>query len=304
MDDIIFHVGAPRTATTVLQKYVFSSSKRYFCISKNPFGASGLAAKKASIVNEYSREFIDSMLRDDVIASQEKMNFFKFAFGLLPLKLSTFPESKELCLMFEKALVRLSKSAHAFEGALVSTERFVDTSASLNGDSVHKSKSDRSFPVYQVLRRAYEFGFSSRVLVVLRDPFEYLRSKYCRTCFQRRSSGSRPISASEYINKQCKLELKWPGTSALSVAMHASFVRSLGQYSYVKAIGFSDLLDSSDVFRLMGMQDEMPINFGDLPVENSLHLPGLSRSSLRGVIKDSLAENGFYDRILQEKLYD
>ena len=86
--------------------------------------------------------------------------------------------------------------------------------------------------------------------------------------------------------------------------MHASFVRSFSQYSYVKAIGFSDLLASSDVFRLMGMHDEMPINFGDLPVENSLHLPGLSRPSLRGVIKDSLAENGFYDRILQENLYD
>ena len=33
------------------------------------------------------------------------------------------------------------------------------------------------------------------------------------------------------------------------------------------------------------------INF-DLHAENSLHLPGLSRSSLRDVIKDSLAENG------------
>lgn len=304
MDDIIFHVGAPRTATTVLQKYVFPSSKRYFCLSKNPFEASGILAKKASLANEYSREFVDSMLRDDVISSEEKVNFFKFAFGLLPLKMSTFPENKELGLMFKKALFRLSISANAFEGALVSTERFVDTSASLNGDSMHKSKSDSSFPVYQVLRRVYEFGFSSRVLVVLRDPFEYLRSKYCRTCFQRRSSGSRHISASEYIDKQCKLELQWPGTSALSVAMHASFVRSLSQYSYVKAIGFRDLLASSDVFRLMGMQGEMPINFGDLPAENSLNLPGLSRSSLRDAIKNSLVVNGFYDRVLQEKLYD
>ena len=98
--------------------------------------------------------------------------------------------------------------------------------------------------------------------------------------------------------------MKWPGTSALSVAMHASFIRSLSQYSYVKAIGFSDLLASKDVFRLMGMQGEMPINFSDLPAENSLHLPGLSRSSLRDVIKDSLAENGFYDRILREQLYN
>ena len=304
MDDIIFHVGAPRTATTELQKYVFSSSKRYLCISKNPFGASGIATKKASIVNEYSREFIDSILRDDIIANEEKINFFKFAFGLLPLKLSTFPESKELCLMFKKALFRLSRSAHAFEGALVSTERFVDTSASLNGDSAHKPKSDCGFPVYQVLKRSCEFGFSPRVLVFLRDPFDYLRSKYCRTCYQRRSSGSRYISASEYIDKQCKLELKWPGTSALSVAMHASFVRSLSQYSYVKAIGFRDLLASSDVFRLMGMQGEMPIDFGDLPTENSLNLPGLSRSSLRDSIKKSLVENGFYDRVLQEKLYN
>jgi|TARA_B100000674_G_scaffold134000_1_gene103580 hypothetical protein len=304
MDDIIFHVGAPRTATTVLQKYVFSSSKRYFCLSKNPFEASGFVAKKASLANEYSREFVDSMLRDDVIGSEEKINFFKFAFGLLPLKMSTFPENKELGLMFKKALVRLSSSANAYEGALVSTERFIDTSASLNGDSKHKSKSDRSFPVYQVLRQAYEFGFSSRVLVVLRDPFEYLRSKYCRTCFQRRSSGSRHLSASEYIDKQCMLESKWPGTSALSVAMHASFVRSLGQFSYVKAIGFKDLVGSRDVFKLMGIHGETPINFADLPVENSFSLPALDSELLRREIKIALMRNNFYDRVMAQKLYD
>ena len=104
MDDIIFHVGAPRTATTVLQKYVFPSSKRYFCLSKTPFEASGLLAKKASLVNEYSRDFVDSMLRDDLISGEEKVNFFKFAFGLLPLKMSTFPENKELGLMFKSAV--------------------------------------------------------------------------------------------------------------------------------------------------------------------------------------------------------
>ena len=168
---------------------------------------------------------------------------------------------------------------------------------------MHKSKSDCSFPVYQVLRQVYEFGFSSRVFVVLRDPFEYLRSKYCRTCFQRRSSGSRHISAGEYIDKQCKLELQWPGTSALSVAMHASFVRSLGQYSYVKAIGFRDLLASSDVFRLMGMQVKCLLILV-ICLPKTSNLPGLSRSSIRDAIKNSLVVNGFYDRVLQEKLYD
>ncbi len=304
MDDIVFHVGAPRTATTVLQKYVFPSSKHYFCLSKNPFGGSGLVDKKASLVNEYTHDFIGSILRDEAIIDEEKINFFKFAFGLLPLKMATFPESKELGLMFRKALIRVSRSAYDFEGALVSTERFVDTSASLNGDSMHQSKSDQSFPVYQVLRRASEFGFSSRVLVVLRDPLEYLRSKYCRTCFQRRSSGSRHISASEYIYKQCKLEAKWPGASVLSVAMHASFIRSLGKYSYVKAIGFKDLLGSRDVFQLMGMHGEIPINFSDLPVENSLRLSGLSAASLRGEIKRSLVENNVYDKILNDKMYE
>ena len=206
--------------------------------------------------------------------------------------------------MFKKALFRLSSSANAYEGALVSTERFIDTSASLNGDSKHKSKSDRSFPVYQVLRQAYEFGFSSRVLVVLRDPFEYLRSKYCRTYFQRSSSGLRFISASEYIHKQCILESKWPGTSALSVAMHASFVRSLGQFSYVKPIGFKDLLDSRDVFKLMGIHGETPINFADLPVENSFSLPALDSELLRREIKIALMRNNFYDRVMAQKLYD
>ena len=84
--------------------------------------------------------------------------------------------------------------------------------------------------------------------------------------------------------------------------MHASFVRSLGQLSYVKAIGFKDLAGSRDVFKLMGMHGEMPINFADLPVENSFFFPGLDSKLLCREIKIALMRNNFYDKILAQKL--
>ena len=302
--DIVFHIGAPRTATTVLQKYVLSELKNYYYLSKVPFGSSGLVAGKSSLRNEYSSDFISSILRDEPLVDDEKIDFFKFVFGLLSIKMATFPNSDELAQMFRRAFLRISKSTGDFKGALISMERFVDTSASLNGDSLHQPKSDQSFPVYQTLRRAYEFGFSPRVLVILRDPLQYLRSKYCRTFYQRRSSGSRQITPIEYINKQCKLESHFPGTSALSVAMHASLLKSLANFSYVKAVGFKDLLGSVDVFRMMGMPCENIIRFSDLPVENSLHIPGLDNASICREIKASLVKNNFYDKIISEKLYD
>ena len=302
--NIVFHIGAPRTATTVLQKYVLSELKNYFYLSKNPYGSSGLVSSKASLENEYSTGFIRSILRDEYIANEEKLNFFKFVFGLLSLKIATFPESDELAQMFGRSLLRIAKSARDFDGALVSMERFVDTSASLNGDSFHQPKSDQTFPIYQALRRAYEFGFSPRVLVILRDPLHYLRSKYCRTFFQRRSSGSRKLSAGEYIDKQCRLEAQFPGTSVLSVAMHARFVKSLAELSYVKSVGFKGLVGSIDVFRTMGIPGQNIIKFSDLPVENSLHIPGLDSASIFREIKTSLIKNKFYDKLIAEKLYD
>lgn len=302
--DIVFHIGAPRTATTVLQKYVFSELKNYYYLSKVPFGSAGLVAGKSSLRNEYSTDFIRSILRDEPLVDEEKIVFFEFAFGLLSIKMATFPNSDDLAQMFRRALSRISKSTGDFKGALVSMERFVDTSASLNGDSLHQPKSDQSFPIYQTLRRAYEFGLSPRVLVILRDPLQYLRSKYCRTFYQRRSSGSRQLTPIEYIDKQCKLESQFPGTSALSVAMHASFVKSLANLSYVKAIGFKDLVGSHNVFQAIGLPGELAIDFSALPVENSLRIPGVDHASLCKDIKSALIRNHYYDKIAAEKMYE
>ena len=86
--------------------------------------------------------------------------------------------------------------------------------------------------------------------------------------------------------------------------MHARYVKSLAELSYVKSVGFKGLVGSIDVFRTMGIPGQNIIKFSDLPVENSLHIPGLASASIFREIKTSLIKNKFYDKLIAEKLYD
>jgi len=78
------------------------------------------------------------------------------------------------------------------------------------------------------------------------------------------------LSPKEYIQKQAILETNSPGTSALTPAMHAEFIKLLHQHAFTKAFGFQELLASEDVFSLMGLQGEEKCAFRNFPQENKL----------------------------------
>ena len=138
----------------------------------------------------------------------------------------------------------------------------------------------------------------------MRDPVKYLRSKYLRTVSQRRSITLRALSPVEYIQKQARLEINTPGTSALKPAMHAEFIKQLQQHAFVKAFGFQQLLASDDVFSLIGLQGEDKYNFRDFPKENISQSNKEQEQAIETEITQALKQYGFYDRIMKAQMFD
>ena len=114
----------------------------------------------------------------------------------------------------------------------------------------------------------------------------------------------RDLSPTEYIQKQSILESNNPGTSALTPAMHSVFIKQLQQHSFVKAFGFQELLDSDDVFSLMGLQGEDKYAFRDFPRENKLPFKKDQEQAIEIEITKALKQYGFYDRIMKVQMFE
>ena len=114
----------------------------------------------------------------------------------------------------------------------------------------------------------------------------------------------RDLSPGEYIQKQAILESNHPGTSALTHAMHAEFVRQLQKHAFVKAFGFKELLNSEDVFSLMGLQGEDKYAFRDFPRENKLPFTKEQEKAIEVEITQALKQYGFYDRIMKAQMFE
>ena len=114
----------------------------------------------------------------------------------------------------------------------------------------------------------------------------------------------RQLTPSEYIQKQCFLESNNPGTSALTPAMHAEFIKQLQQHAFVKAFGFQELLASDDVFTLIGLQGEDKYAFRDLPRENKLPFTKEQEQAIENEIIHALKQYGFYDRIMKAQMFE
>ena len=120
----------------------------------------------------------------------------------------------------------------------------------------------------------------------------------------RKMQNLRQITPNEYIQKQSFLESNNPGTSALTPAMHSVFIKQLQQHSFVKAFGFQELLDSDDVFSLMGLQGEDKYAFRDFPRENKLPFTKEQEQSIEIEITQALKQHGFYDRIMKAQMFE
>ena len=116
--------------------------------------------------------------------------------------------------------------------------------------------------------------------------------------------GERDLSPAEYIQKQAILENNHPGTSALTPAMHAEFIKQIQRHAFVKAYGFQELLATDDAFSLMGLQGEDKYALRDFPRENKLPFANEQERAIEIEITKALKQYGFYDRIMKAQMFE
>ena len=291
----IIHIGTPRTGTTTLQKHLFDKSRSNAIASKEPF--QGGAKGHGSTVK---------IKQEDTQQPQEKLRFASrnsdhLSYLTKLSMLAADPRNAELAGKLTKNYyVEINRSSTG-STILFSSERFSDSSASLNGDSISKGGNILIYHLLSISKTAKE---AINVLACFRNPIPYLRSKYIRTCLHRSNIKARNLSPHEYIQKQAILESNNPGISALTPAMHSEFIKQLQQHAYVKAFGFQDLLASDDVFSLMGLQGEEKYAFRDFPRENKLPFTKEQEQVIEVEITKALKQCGFYDRIMKAQMFE
>ena len=86
--------------------------------------------------------------------------------------------------------------------------------------------------------------------------------------------------------------------------MHSEFIKQLQRHSFVKALGFQELLASDDVFSLMGLQGEEKYAFRDFPQENKLPFTKEQEQVIENEITQALQQYGFYDRIMKAQMFE
>ena len=298
MKQIIIHVGLPRTGTTTLQKSIFKLTNKTLVLSKDPYNPSSKTNENSVLIDAHDPRV--SFYENE--AKQLYDEIFVCA-----LKLSSNRSRAEFKNRLEEAISKtLRISEDSQKQILFSTERLVDTSTSLDGNSIKNPNSEAEFPIYPLCNFTSETGvLNPSITVCMRDPIKYLRSKYLRTASHRRAQKTlRDLSPVEYIQKQSILESNNPGTSALAPAMHSVFIKQLQQHSFVKAFGFQELLDSDDVFSLMGLQGEDKYAFRDFPRENKLPFTKDQEQAIEIEITKALKQYGFYDRIMKAQMFE
>ena len=302
MSVLIIHIGAPRTGTTVLQKHLFPKSSIASIISKRAFDSSLLASNPLT-PGQASFELAD--LRTILINTDPYKDPLLYLRAIMACLVGTsrnvpFVGYEELLQISVERIVRESKKLQV----LFSSERLCDSAASLQGDSVH-TMCDTQFGVYSLAKAANKAMINScKVSLCLRAPISYLRSKFIRTTIQRTRTNFRILSPREYIKKQATLELNCPGTSALTPAMHAEFIKQLQRHAFVKAFGFQELLKSDDVFSLLGLQGEKEYAFRDFPKENRFPFTREQEREIEIEISQALKFHGLYDRIMKAQMFE
>ena len=302
MSRFILYIGAPRTGTTVLQKHLFPRAKNHNIFSKNAYSSSGTTINQARSLGGANEKSLEQAITALEKGNLSREKIFNSAI-MDPIIHAGITRQEKSIRLLAKSIELIAKQTSGT--SLISSERLCDTSASYACYSDHRSY-EKEF-LYIQLAEAIKLATSEtcRLIVCLRSPISYLRSKYLRTFAQRQKmKGERDLSPKEYIQKQTILEDNYPGTSALAPAMHAEFIKKLQKHAFVKAFGFEELLASDDIFTLMGIQGEKKYAFQNFPRENKLPFTKEQENEIESEITQALQQSDFYDRIIEGQIYE
>ncbi len=310
MENFILHIGTPRTGTTTLQKCLFPKCLNNIILSKTPYHSSGISVDKKKGVIAGDIESINTYL-DNVISTNEFDNYdFADTLIFIPfVALACNPIDSQLPKKYLPVAIRTIKYLHRLsitsrKKIFISSERLCDTAASLVCMSSHREL-DVKYPLFALCETINKIlAIQPLISVCLRNPIDYLKSKYLRTVMQRNSMELRFLTPLEYISKQSKLERNSPGTSVLAPAIHKQFLVNLKNYGKINAFGFQNLLHSEDVFSLLGLPNEKNYSFKSFPHENKLPFSNSDQQEVRDLLIKALKNNGFLEIILSSQLYE
>ena len=302
------HIGVSRTGTTVLQRHVFPELKNHLVFSKKPFRSSvgSLPTGWGSRLH-----FVDHCL-EKPLKGRSSSGRKRFAGQILfPVAIAASRNNGRDQNLFRQQLRRVVRqmfevSRRDGRSLLISSERLAQTNFSIWAKKSSLSKPVvTTFPVYELCRAFLDAsGQKPQVIVVLREPISYLRSNYIRMCEMRKKHGNSCLSADRFVARQARCEKAHPGTSALTAAMHQSFLSALEAVAEVKAVGFREQIASSDLCSLFGLEGEPGFSFAQFPRENRFTEMADDEATIERLITETLAKKGFLDRLHAEQRYE
>lgn len=299
MSNFLIHIGAPRTGTTTLQQHIFPHAKRHIVAQKKP---------KTNSFRKLTIETAEKYLLSNKDTIEDLSEYASALIFTSTLKLATPAEQNKH--RYSRLLVESLKNLKKFSDkpdlkVLISSERLCDTEAANTIFTRHHFNHDHELLCHTLCKTmSSRMGEQALVIVTLRSPIAFLKSRYLRSIPQRAHRKQRMLSPTEYIEKQVMLETNYPGTSTLIMAMHAEFIKQLQRHAFVKAFGFQELLASDDVFSLMGLQGEDKYAFRDFPRENKLPFTKEQEQAIEIEITQALQQYGFYDRIMKAQMFE
>ena len=304
---LIIHVGAPRTGSTVLQKNIFKESENTTIISKNPFeGGVPEQTNQKGTTSYNPKSFLST--EEKLVPKKNSNNAYIFSRILALTQSTAFANTLgqiELQQILESKLnaaIEQCINSSPTKEILISSERLLNTTGSVLCNS-NVGKSETEFNIFTLVK-SIKNRTRPLITICLRDPIPHLMSRYFRNKALRENANLRPLTPSEYIKKQAKLEKRYPFSSSISASMHTKLIAELQKHCFVKAYGFQDLINSNHVLELIGLQETKQVRFKDFQKENAALIGTKNNIDTEEDIITALKETGLYAEIADCKLFD
>ncbi len=306
------HVGLPRTATTTLQRDVFPKLMDVVYLGK-PWHNSGLLKGKVTLDS-----LVDHWIKDPSTDSAAYANLIAvlqtLITGIKKNNSEYRPEQAlrqvELVGQFVKALQRKMPGTDF----LYSDESLIESVAGLSSNNRHGA----AVPLEQLANAGLLKGMT--VLLVLREPQDFLRASWYKNNEFQHKYKLEPYSFDAWIKKQLALFVRKRSASRIYQAMHQSFSRHVGTYCPDLHISHYEALQQSDdlMASLTGGRISTPgVSLKTLPKENSsfrnqevvdfmLNAPGVPKGidlhSYVQTFEDTLRHYELWDTLQSERL--
>ena len=147
MKQILLHIGAPRTGTTVIQKHALHRLKNTLYISKKPYSGGAPRSTDKSLTSTYNlRELKNLQSFPSLHMTEDNNNSMEILLSLTQALGFAVANKLEEQEVLNRKLVEMVNSISRFPNCdqiLISLERLCDTTASLMCMSTHGKYSQR-----------------------------------------------------------------------------------------------------------------------------------------------------------------